>query len=157
MNFTYEIKKYNQDTASALVLYTPEDTNLIPKYKWVPVLSSWSEEEIKAEIVKLFPKYLWDSASNVAISNLLDTQVTATYVAPIVEEVAPTTEEVAEQVRSRRKGLLFDSDWTQLADAPLTAEQKTEWEVYRQTLRDITSQEGFPVSIVWPTEPGVNT
>lgn len=153
MNFTYEIKKYNQDTASALVLYTPEDTTLIPKYKWVPVLSSWSEEEIKAEIVKLFPKYLWDSANNIAVSNLLGTQVTATYVVPVVEDVIPTTEEVAEQVRSRRKGLLFDSDWTQLPDAPLAVEQKSAWEVYRQSLRDITNQAGFPLDIVWPELP----
>ena len=37
-----------------------------------------------------------------------------------------------------RKFLLLDSDWTQTADAPLTAEEKAQWVTYRQKLRDIT-------------------
>lgn len=153
MNFTYEIKKYNKDTASALVLYTPEDSSLEPKYKWVSVLSSWNAEDIKAEIIKVFPKYLWESANNTAIKELLETSIEASYSTPVVEEYTPTSEELAEEARSKRKGLLFDSDWTQLADAPLTAEQKAAWETYRQGLRDITNQVGFPTEISWPVAP----
>ena len=46
---------------------------------------------------------------------------------------------------------LRDSDWTQLADVPESVCSK--WADYRQKLRDITTQEGFPKDIVWPTQP----
>lgn len=52
-----------------------------------------------------------------------------------------------------RQKLLTASDWTQLADVPLTTEQKASWAVYRQSLRDITEQTGFPSEVVWPTAP----
>ena len=42
---------------------------------------------------------------------------------------------------------------TNLGNAPLTAEQKEAWSTYRQALRDITSQAGFPDSVVFPTAP----
>jgi hypothetical protein len=53
-------------------------------------------------------------------------------------------------VRARRKEKLVDTDWTQLQDAPVDS---VEWAAYRQQLRDITNQPGFPDSITWPTEP----
>jgi hypothetical protein len=51
--------------------------------------------------------------------------------------------------------LLAESDWTQLPDVPLSAEQKTAWATYRQQLRDITAQPGFPNNINWPQKPGI--
>ena len=53
-------------------------------------------------------------------------------------------------VRMHRNGLLSESDWTQVADAPVN---QTAWATYRQALRDVPAQEGFPNSVVWPTEP----
>ena len=44
-----------------------------------------------------------------------------------------------EELRSRRDNRLQNSDWTQLNDSPLSDSLKTEWRVYRQALRDITS------------------
>lgn len=55
-------------------------------------------------------------------------------------------------VRNRRAALLIASDWTQLADAPLTLLQKAAWTRYRQSLRDVTEQSD-PAAIVWPTQP----
>jgi hypothetical protein len=49
-------------------------------------------------------------------------------------------------IRQQRNRLLSESDWTQLADSPA---DKDKWAVYRQELRDITTQED-PFSIVWP-------
>jgi hypothetical protein len=57
------------------------------------------------------------------------------------------------QVRSQRDGLLKASDWTQLADTALTPEEVKEWAVYRQELRDVTKQPGFPEVVEWPAEP----
>lgn len=52
--------------------------------------------------------------------------------------------------RMLREAALVDSDWTQLPDTQL---DKTVWATYRQALRDITLQAGFPHDIVWPVKP----
>jgi len=58
--------------------------------------------------------------------------------------------EQAANVRRTRTEKLKDSDWTQIADS--TAD-KAAWAVYRQALRDITGQAGFPWTIDWPEAP----
>jgi hypothetical protein len=58
--------------------------------------------------------------------------------------------EQANSVRASRSEKLAKSDWTQVADAPV---DKTVWATYRQALRDITAQEGFPWIIIWPDAP----
>jgi hypothetical protein len=58
--------------------------------------------------------------------------------------------EQAKLIRQQRNDKLKESDWTQVEDAPIN---KTLWATYRQSLRDITSQEGFPWNITWPIEP----
>ena len=64
-------------------------------------------------------------------------------------EVIPD-EEVAGQVRAERNDLLSASDWTQVADAPV---DQAAWATYRQALRDITTQTGFPWTVTWPVAP----
>ena len=59
-------------------------------------------------------------------------------------------EEVTEIMRLKRDNLLKESDWTQLSDVSVDA---TAWATYRQELRDLPSQEGFPFNITWPTQP----
>jgi hypothetical protein len=69
-------------------------------------------------------------------------------------DVEPKTEQELKEriknewttIRQQRNRLLSESDWTQLADSPA---DKDKWAVYRQELRDITTQED-PFSIVWP-------
>ena len=58
--------------------------------------------------------------------------------------------EQAANVRRSRTEKLKDCDWTQIADS--TAD-KTAWATYRQALRDITAQSGFPWTITWPDAP----
>lgn len=55
------------------------------------------------------------------------------------------------RTRAQRDELLQSSDWTQLPDVPL--ETKTAWATYRQALRDVTDQPGFPLDITWPEPP----
>jgi hypothetical protein len=52
-------------------------------------------------------------------------------------------------VRNQRNRLLSDTDWMALSDNTMTPE----WASYRQALRDITEQTGFPYSVIWPTKP----
>jgi hypothetical protein len=53
-------------------------------------------------------------------------------------------------IRQERSTKLKDCDWTQAADSPVNKET---WATYRQSLRDVPTQEGFPWTITWPTEP----
>ena len=66
------------------------------------------------------------------------------------EEIEAADAATAKSVRQARTLLLSQSDWTQVSDAPV---DKAAWATYRQTLRDITEQAGFPHSVVWPTNP----
>ena len=63
------------------------------------------------------------------------------------------TVELAASIRVKRDGLLRASDHTQVTDVPESSLQSTkaEWATYRQALRDIPSQSGFPNTVVWPT------
>jgi hypothetical protein len=58
--------------------------------------------------------------------------------------------EQAKSVRDQRNQKLKDTDWTQVADAPV---DKAAWATYRQALRDISAQAGFPWDINWPDQP----
>jgi hypothetical protein len=59
----------------------------------------------------------------------------------------------AESIRSRRDSLLKDSDWVVIMHTEKGTNIPMEWEVYRQALRDITGQAGFPYEVTWPTKP----
>lgn len=58
--------------------------------------------------------------------------------------------EAAANVRSQRDQKLKETDWMGMSDVTMS----TEWATYRQALRDVPSQDGFPHTITWPTEPG---
>lgn len=73
------------------------------------------------------------------------------HAAPYVPPPPPTTEELAADVRAERNRLLAASDWTQLPDVPEAL--RSAWAIYRQALRDIPQQSGFPASVVWPSKP----
>ena len=66
------------------------------------------------------------------------------------EEIAERTEAKAVEVRADRNQRLAACDWTQLSDAPVDA---AAWATYRQELRDIPEQEGFPWDVEWPPMP----
>ena len=57
------------------------------------------------------------------------------------------------EVKKARELLLSKSDWTQIPNNPLTPAKQEEWAVYRQQLRDITNQPGYPFNVVWPVKP----
>ena len=68
------------------------------------------------------------------------------------EEIQTENNEKWKQIRMQRGRLLQSSDWTQLSDSPLTEEKKEEWQTYRQSLRNITTQTD-PFNIIWPNNP----
>lgn len=56
-------------------------------------------------------------------------------------------------LRADRDERLRVSDWTQMPDAPLTADQRAAWVKYRQALRDVPENTTDPLNPVWPVEP----
>ena len=66
------------------------------------------------------------------------------------DQQAVLTTNKAKSARESRNTKLSECDWTQVADAPV---DKTVWATYRQALRDVTTQSGFPWEITWPTQP----
>jgi len=56
------------------------------------------------------------------------------------------------EVRSNRDSLLSECDWTQFNDSPISGSTLTDWQTYRQSLRDITNQ-STPYDITWPNRP----
>lgn len=64
---------------------------------------------------------------------------------------AQVDQEAANEVKRERTSRLSATDWTQLGDSPV--QPVNEWRVYRQALRDITQQAGYPHNIVWPEPP----
>lgn len=74
-----------------------------------------------------------------------------------VQQPTPFREEtmakLAKQRRADRNALLATTDWTQLADAALSAEKKAEWVQYRQALRDLPNKPNFPWVVDLPVQP----
>jgi len=71
---------------------------------------------------------------------------------PVAQTPAPEAVTVA-SARRKRDALLTASDWTQLPDAPLTAEQRAAWGVYRAALRHLPLHPSFP-DVAFPAAPG---
>lgn len=65
------------------------------------------------------------------------------------DQISIRNASLAEGIRAERDALLAATDWMALSDVTMSQEMAT----YRQALRDITSQQGFPVSVEWPAKP----
>ena len=63
----------------------------------------------------------------------------------------PSFEELSNSIREQRDKLISKTDWTQAADIPQSTKDK--WAPYRQALRDVPEQEGFPYNVIWPQAP----
>ena len=61
--------------------------------------------------------------------------------------------DAAKSVRTQRDAKLAETDWMVIKSAETGVALATEWAAYRQALRDITGQEGFPNEVTWPVEP----
>lgn len=99
-----------------------------PVYGWIPFTASANDTEqygrdIYADANKKLPAWI---------------------------EPPPDLDQLSANVRSKRNQLLADSDWTQIPDAPV---DQAAWKLYRQELRDVTNQSGFPTTVVWPVKP----
>lgn len=65
----------------------------------------------------------------------------------------PTVQELASSVRSQRDAKLSATDYLVVPDYPISPEDLEAVKAYRQALRDIPEQSGFPKNVQWPVEP----
>lgn len=74
---------------------------------------------------------------------------------PEVPPYVPTDEELAERIRRDRDEKLEETDFFVMPDYPSDPKDLEEVKTYRQALRDITKQSGFPKEVTWPELPSV--
>jgi hypothetical protein len=96
----------------------------------------WDGTEFKTHLPQKDQYEVWD---------------TATFSYKLDEELFYKTKEM--EVKQKRQQLLTATDWTDTVSASTRLENYDAWQFYRQQLRDITTQEGYPFSIVWPSQP----
>lgn len=142
---TYQYKIRSVDTANGS--FVIEFDGLNPLNFWIPHDENGflTGEALEEAIQKMYP---WDAQQKQKFAAFTNGSVIEALVEP-----APTPVPTEQQIRQHRDLLLMRSDWTDLPNAPLTAEQKTVWATYRQALRDITTQAGFPETVDWPVAP----
>jgi len=117
-------------------------------------------EQFLTRLSSTINKYVWDGTDWILVQ---DTSTIAKYDFTVEDFLEPPVPEKpdynpdqkaldaeADEVRTQRDALLADSDWTQVPDAPV---DQAAWATYRQALRDLTEQTGFPEDVTWPTKP----
>ena len=72
----------------------------------------------------------------------------ADYVEPTVD-----VEDLATKIRMQRNNLLKQTDYLMMSDYPIESDRLAKVKIYRQALRDIPEQAGFPRTITWPDKP----
>lgn len=142
---TYQYKIRSVDAANGT--FVVEFDGLNPLNFWIPHDENGflTGEALEEAIQKMYP---WDAQQSERFASFTN----GSEIESLVES-APTPAPTEEQIRQQRNVLLLRSDWTQLPDAQLTPEKKAEWATYRQALRDVTTQAGYPTTIDWPVAP----
>lgn len=89
-----------------------------------------------------------DEGPAILVDGVWTQNYTVTDLSP--EELAEKSNDAGIAIRAKRDAELVASDWTQLPDAPV---DRVAWANYRQALRDIPHQTGFPFTVEWPEAP----
>lgn len=71
----------------------------------------------------------------------------------IIQNPEPDDSIVAEAIRDKRDNLISETDYYLMPDYPSNPQNLEELKVYRQALRDVPKQEGFPRDVRWPDVP----
>lgn len=71
----------------------------------------------------------------------------------IIQNPEPDDSMVAKAIRDKRNNLIGETDYYLMPDYPSNPQNLEELKVYRQALRDVPKQEGFPMDVRWPDVP----
>ena len=83
------------------------------------------------------------------LENGENVEMTPSEVAQLELDMAGRLDGVAQSMRKERNALLAETDWWTVSDRTMTQAETD----YRQALRDVPAQAGFPENITWPTKP----
>lgn len=152
MQYFYEILIAEPKHKSLSVRYFKDedsDTNYFKNF----VVEDWADETAITSVIHGYAPFVleyWayqDLASDVspiAVGHIGSDDATP-FAQPVLQEPS-----LSEQHRMKRNVLLAETDWMVLSDVPAASQAVLD---YRQALRDITNQEGFPENVVWPVKP----
>jgi len=134
-----------------MIINTRKDLDAAPDHE---------REKFMSRLAASINKYVWDGTDWVLEQDessiaRFDFTVADFPDAPVPEKPdynpdEREAEQKANEVRTQRDALLAETDWTQVADAPVDAQAYAD---YRQALRDVPQQSGFPGDIDWPAKP----
>lgn len=141
ITYTYEIVSVDQPARCMEVVYRSDGNPTMHIGARLP----YEGETLEAVVEMYAPVRYWEEIKTPVIPVQPGTGGTV-----VIPPPDPATQAIL-----ARDALLQESDWTQLPDVPMTDELRDQWRVYRQDLRDITSQPGFPNNINWPIKPGI--
>jgi len=110
----------------------------------------WKFEDIPPEKPEQpYPSWTYDEETNEWVAPAAKPDDNAEWDEENLEWI-PGDVVLARNARTQRDALLSESDWTQVPDAPV---DQAAWAEYRQALRDLPQQAGFPTEITWPQKP----
>lgn len=144
MTHNYKIREFNTTNGTMVI----EFDGIHPINFWAPNdgTSYLSGQALEDAIQALYPS--WEVEQREKAANLTGAEAITALVEPTVPALT-----AADIARNLRNQLLYQSDWTQIPGNSLTTEQQAAWGSYRQALRDVSNQAGFPDSINWPIAP----
>lgn len=155
---------FNEKTKEFLYPTEVHECPVIKGNFYLPETATWiAPPEKKEKTVYLFLETNWQETPDLRgdiwyyKDSGLPFEITTIGTPPevLVKDIPPSivAEQEKQKILATRGQLLSASDWTQMPDSPFTKAKKEAWAVYRQALRDVTSQSGFPTSITWPVAP----
>jgi hypothetical protein len=138
-------------TQSGQVMYESEFRQLHPNTSFPQVISAETLNDFGASVVFEGPQASptrYQTAYRDGVEQIDNKWYTKYSVAEMDADAKTALDaQQAKSMRDQRDQKLKDSDWSQVADAPV---DKTVWATYRQALRDIPTQSGFPWEVTWP-------
>ncbi len=152
MNYSYEILKAEPKHKFLSVRYFAEGKddffkNFNPENWELEAITGLIEEHAQLVVTHWEYQETAPETSPLAVGDIGTSSANA-WVPPIFPDFNEPTQE--QLIRDERNFLLRDTDWMVLTDS---SQPSQAWLDYRQDLRDIPQQEGFPSSVVWPIKP----
>ena len=137
--------------------WTPElveELGLDPVFETPAPTTTVYQTAFKNGVEQVAGKWVWKWAIGPVFTDITNEDGTVTTAA--AQEAAHKAridDEAAKNVRATRDRLIAETDWIVIKNLELNQNVPGIWEVYRQNLRDVPSQAGFPHEITWPIKP----
>lgn len=150
MALSYKITNFNTFNHFATVSYTDGDFSSALNVS-IPIKPDNTYpigDELNVYITKILESDIYTKKQPTTVDNAHE--ILSLVVGPTSEEITLMAKAKIERVRS----MIFRlTDYTQLPDSSCNTDEKSAWSVYRQDIRDLTEQPGYPINVSWPIPP----